>query len=164
MKGQYASIISTIVDYRKLGRDKFRLVCFNNFYYCRLNKRIVQYKERLVCFNNFYYCRSGGIISAVKSGQYASIISTIVDGSSALFKPTLGQYASIISTIVDLKRCEQLPCWLVCFNNFYYCRCAVSASPSALASMPHNFYCCRGIAQKRQKARLVIFHNFYYCR
>ena len=34
-----------------------RLVCFNNFYYCRYAVSATPSAFRLVCFNNFYYCR-----------------------------------------------------------------------------------------------------------
>ena len=35
IRGWYASIISTIVDFQQNVLMLTRLVCFNNFYYCR---------------------------------------------------------------------------------------------------------------------------------
>ena len=55
-------------------------------------------------------------------GQYASIISTIVDIEQLGEKDKEGQYASIISTIVDNNPKLHQDYGLVCFKNFYYCR------------------------------------------
>ena len=120
--GQYASIISTIVDYYFLIYPEFRLVCFNNFYYCRCHNYGIKKGAGLVCFNNFYYCRFSMPNTPSSRGQYASIISTIVDTISCSGIDIIGQYASIISTIVDYDKKLQRQLRLVCFNNFYYCR------------------------------------------
>ena len=105
-EGQYASIISTIVDSPAGFRLPSRLVCFNNFYYCRFGVVYYPAPFRLVCFNNFYYCRCVTSTSFLTFGQYASIISTIVDSEHFRNVDVAGQYASIISTIVDkIKAC-----------------------------------------------------------
>ena len=62
----------------------------------------------LVCFNNFYYCRFGGLYWTSTQGQYALIISTIVDPKYFADTENCGQYALIISTIVDTNDESQM--------------------------------------------------------
>ena len=122
IRGQYASIISTIVDYQSI------VVTLLAGQYASIistivdsNPKLESMYHRLVCFNNFYYCRFHNFRYLKLDGQYASIISTIVDDITFCLCHC-GQYASIISTIVDLAAVIDLEGWLVCFNNFYYCR------------------------------------------
>ena len=140
----------------------------------------------LVCFNNFYYCRFHRLKIVINHGQYASIISTIVD----IGEPppsVLGQYASIISTIVDLLNSRTQACGLVCFNNFYYCRFTTSLLVSAkgqYASIISTIVDWKSSLLSCSKGQyasiistivdslnafdnldgLVCFNNFYYCR
>ena len=74
-------------------------------------KRSLANSNRLVCFNNFYYCRWQGLYYADAEGQYASIISTIVDQNTILYRNMSGQYASIISTIVDMNDSDDEDEW-----------------------------------------------------
>ena len=131
VRGQYASIISTIVDTITITCLNQRLVCFNNFYYCRSHKT-EKPRPRLVCFNNFYYCRYDRSSSydwcrlvCFNNFYYCRYCSR----SSFLHH---GQYASIISTIVDVVCSLHTFNWLVCFNNFYYCRFKMQSLTIAL--------------------------------
>ena len=142
IRGQYASIISTIVDLQDLRP-------------CR---------RWLVCFNNFYYCRQACVHLLGLAGQYASIISTIVDMFKVRCSLACGQYASIISTIVDRAISYFGYTGLVCFNNFYYCRSSTDKSLSSRLVCFNNFYYCRYFMPCVGDKGLVCFNNFYYCR
>ena len=120
--------------------------------------------SRLVCFNNFYYCRSTVCEARLASGQYALIISTIVDQIQKIVVP-LGQYALIISTIVDPVNSQTSGrLGLVCFNNFYYCRSVPLEATITRLVCFNNFYYCRSVPLGATITRLVCFNNFYYCR
>ena len=142
IRGQYASIISTIVDRCFWSLKVERLVCFNNFYYCRSPSVYRTRSRGLVCFNNFYYCRSkilpcSGLRLVCFNNFYycRSLGLYLEDFGLVCFNNfyycrlhnhpsgnTQGQYASIISTIVDRVTSRICNAGLVCFNNFYYCR------------------------------------------
>ena len=145
--------------------NKLRLVCFNNFYYCRYLIALVIIAIWLVCFNNFYYCRYFYYYHCCLQGQYALIISTIVD-SIGKRRMLTGQYALIISTIVDLSSVKRWQRWLVCFNNFYYCRFLTLLPPCEpwLVCFNNFYYCRSSVAKRSAICGLVCFNNFYYCR
>ena len=98
--GQYASIISTIVDYSAMFMLILWLVCFNNFYYCRYRAPLFGEVRRLVCFNNFYYCRCISVSESIKL-WLVCFNNFYYCRSMSHHRHLLGQYASIISTIVD---------------------------------------------------------------